>query len=327
MIMRGKVTNFLMDVPTGLSGLALAIATLGWCWEANFLFQGKMQIFTALLASPLLLLLLLKFLFNPQLLREDICHHISGSVLATFSMAMMIVAHAISHIAPLFSLLLWLSAVLLHLFFMLCFSYYHLQGFKLEHLLPSWFIAPIGVVAIILTMPDALIAMPAVAPALLLFSGCAYAILLPVISYRCLMLTALTDSEKPTIAIFAAPASLLLAGYLTISEQPNTLLLGLLVSIALSMTLFVYLSFNKLLRLPFSPAYSAFTFPLVIGATAMFKTEQYLMQSGASLWLTRLVASIAYVELWIATLMVVYVCIAYIRHFNPFKKCLCNDVS
>jgi len=323
MIMRGKVTHLLMGVPTGLSGLALAIAALGWCWEISFALQGKMQVFSALLATPLLLLLLLKYLFNPRLLIADIRHHLSGSVLATFSMAVMVVAHAMRHISPSFALLLWLSAVLLHLFFMLCFSYYHLQGFKLEHLLPSWFIAPVGVVVIILTMPSDLFAAQFVASALLRFSGIAYAILLPIISYRCLMLSALTESEKPTIAIFAAPASLLLAGYLTISEQPHPLLLTLLVSIALTMTLLVYLAFNKLLRLPFSPAYSAFTFPLVIGATAMFKTEQYLVQSGASDWLGLLVASIAYVELLVATLMVAYVCLAYMKHFNP----RCNDVS
>ncbi|MCW1889915.1 hypothetical protein OK016_13235 [Vibrio chagasii] len=31
------------------------------------------------------------------------------------------------------------------------------------------------------------------------------------------------------------------------------------------------MAFFKLLRLPFSPGYAAFTFPIVIGATALFK--------------------------------------------------------
>jgi len=318
-MMRDKIANFFAGVPTSIAGLALAIASLGWCWEGSVHFGGQLQMLGALLASPLLLLLLLATLFNPQRLTKDLSHHISGSALPTFCMALMMIANAINEIAPLFSLWLWFVSIALHLLFLLFFCYYRLQAFTFEHLLPSWFIPPVGIVVASISLPESGGGAELIAHALLLFGLAAYVILLPAVLYRYFMLPAFTDSEKPTTALFAAPASLILAGYLTICEQPNMLFVGLLAILAVTMTLFVYFSFNKLLRLPFSPGYSAFTFPLVIGATAMFKMQQYLLGSGASLWLSELVGIIAYGELVIATLMIAYVCLRYIAHFNPFK--------
>ena len=39
------------------------------------------------------------------------------------------------------------------------------------------------------------------------------------------------------------------------------------------MTLAIYFCFWKLLRLQFSPGYAAFTFPMAIGATALYKVS------------------------------------------------------
>ena len=98
----------------------------------------------------------------------------------------------------------------------------------------------------------------------------------------------------------------------------------LLGQVALLMTLFVYFAFIKLLRLPFTPAYSAFTFPLVIGATALFKTTDALLENGFNTQVVQIIERLANVELMIATLMVGYVSLRYIVHFSPTKKRLIN---
>ena len=192
-----------------------------------------------------------------------------------------------------------------------------MKDFKFEHILPSWFIPPVGIVVAAVSFPGG--EFINIANALLLFGLVTYAILLPTILYRYFLHSKIVEHEKPTIAIFAAPASLSLAGYLTITEHPNYQMVVMLAAIALTMTAFIYYSFTQLLRLPFSPAYSAFTFPLVIGATAMFKTSQYLFSSGYSLQLVQLVEFIAYTELIVATAMVTYVSLRYVLHFNPMK--------
>lgn len=320
--MKDNIACFFRAVPTPLAGLALAIASLGWCWESATNFHG--QALSACLASLLLMLILLKFLFNPSLLKQDLSHYISGSVLPTFTMASMIIANSIEHSSPLCSVLLWLSAIIIHLVFLLFFTYYRLKAFRFEHLVPSWFIPPVGIVVATVSFPHNALAseLHAIAYALLLFGLFAYVLLLPTMLYRYFMRDPLARHEQPTLAIFAAPASLTLAGYLTISEQPNDLLVALLAVTALIMTLFVYGCFIKLLRLPFTPGYSAFTFPLVIGATAMFKTQQYAVVNGGPLWLSEWLQSIAYGELIIATLMVGYVSLRYLDCFNPFRKSL-----
>lgn len=312
-----KITKRLSEVPTALAGLSLGIASLGWCWESALNFQGKAQMSGAVVASVLLITILLKFIFNPTLLKKDLAHHVSGSVIPTFAMAAMVVANNINNTNHQVALLLWLSAIILHLSFLVVFVYYRVKDFKFEHVLPSWFIPPVGIVVAVVSFPGGELIM--LANTLLIFGLLAYAVLLPTMLYRYFLHNKIVDDERPTIAVFAAPASLSLAGYLTLTEDPSLYIVIILGVVALIMTLFIYYSFNRLLRLPFSPAYSAFTFPLVISATAMFKTSEYLLVSGHHIQLVELVSLLAHIELIVATSMVAYVSIRYLIHFNPMK--------
>jgi len=79
-----------------------------------------------------------------------------------------------------------------------------------------------------------------------------YGLMLPLMLYRLIFSHEVPDAAKPTIAILAAPASLSLAGYLTVSQDPSLLLVAVLLGIAVLMTGIIYLAFIKLLRLPFS---------------------------------------------------------------------------
>ncbi|CDD70857.1 c4-dicarboxylate transporter/malic acid transport protein [Sutterella sp. CAG:397] len=99
----------------------------------------------------------------------------------------------------------------------------------------------------------------------------AYTVMLPVMLYRLIFCSEVPNPAKPTIAIMAAPASLAFAGYLTESPDPSLLIVAILFGIAVLMTVAIYFCFWNLLRLQFSPGYAAFTFPMAIGATALYK--------------------------------------------------------
>jgi len=88
-----------------------------------------------------------------------------------------------------------------------------------------------------------------------------YGLMLPLMLYRLIFSHEVPDAAKPTIAILAAPASLSLAGYLTVSQDPSLLLVAVLLGIAVLMTGIIYLAFIKLLRLPFL-RYLMFFLPL-----------------------------------------------------------------
>lgn len=288
-------------IPTPIAALALGLASLGWCWDNRLQLHGRLQIVAALLALCLLSLLLLKFYKNPSLFKQDLAHPIVGSVLPTAAMALMLVAAALPHSL---ALPLWCLAVLLHLGLLSGFVWQRLRHWQFDHLIPGWFVPPIGIVTAVVTSP-----LPSshFLPSLLFWFGLAmYVLMLPVMLYRLLFAGSLPTAAQPSLAVLAAPASLCLTGYLSFSSTPApALVLGLLV-LALLMTTLIYGLLPRLLRLPFSPAFAALTFPLVIGATALFKVTALLQQ-----WqwreLASLIHKIAYVELVIATAVCSYV--------------------
>jgi exfoliative toxin A/B len=102
-----------------------------------------------------------------------------------------------------------------------------------------------------------------------------------------------------------------------VTEDPSLLLVAVLLGIAILMTGIIYLAFIKLLRLPFSPGYAAFTFPLVIGATALFKVGHLLEQWPQAAHYVAQINLLAHFELGAATLIVGYVALRYLMFFLP----------
>ena len=296
-----------------MAGLALAIASLGWCWENLGQFHGAAQSISAVIAAIMLTLIAVKFIINPQSLWQDLQHPVVGSVVPTFAMGLMVVSNSLGKLSIMLGDTLWLAAVILHLFFLVYFSYHRAKVFDLNHMVPSWFVPPIGIVVanVSFSGTEALLPIANITVTLgLLF----YAVMLPLMIYRLIFLVEVPDAAKPTLAILAAPASLNLAGYLTTTANPSPVIVMLLFGIAILMTAVIYLSFTKLLRLPFSPGYAAFTFPMVIGATALFKTASWMQAQDIALKYVNQVKIIASIELVIATLVVLYVA----AHYHKF---------
>ncbi|ELR63353.1 Tellurite resistance protein [Photobacterium marinum] len=304
--------------PTPMAGLALGIASLGWCWENAADLNGYGQLTGAAIASLLLMVLLVKFICHPKLLWDDLTHPVVGSVVPTFAMALMVVSKAVGQYFPLTGQALWLVAVALHLVFLLLFAYHRVSEFELHHMVPSWFVPPIGIIVADVSFPGG--ELHQLAEGLLYFGMVAYAVLLPLMVYRLIFCHEIPDAAKPTIAIMAAPASLSLAGYLTVAVEPSPLVIGLLAGIAVLMTFVIYLAFYRLLRLPFSPGYAAFTFPMVISATALFKAAAWMAGMGLESHYVGQVLMLAKAELFIATLVVGYVALRYLAYYRPVSQ-------
>lgn len=308
-----RTRQLLAAAPTPMAGLALGIASLGWCWENGGNFAGLAQLLGAAIAAVLLLILTFKFMVHPHLLWKDLAHPVVGSVVPTFAMATMVVSKAAGSFAPVFAERLWLLAVILHLVFLATFIWHRAKDFEIHHMVPSWFVPPVGIIVADVAFPGGQFA--ALATGLLWFGILCYAVMLPLMLYRLIFSHEVPDAAKPTIAILAAPASLSLAGYLTITAEPSLLVVALLFGIAILMTGIIYLAFYKLLGLPFSPGYAAFTFPLVIGATALFKVSHLLGQFEFAADYVDQVTMLAQLELGVATVIVLYVALRYLMFF------------
>lgn len=309
------VKTKLPSVPSPVAGLALGIASLGWAWENVFNLSGLAQYSGATIASVFLLILLLKFFLHPQLLKEDLSHPVVGSVLPTFAMCTLIISNSLGQFYPVAGDLLWMLALLLHLVFLSIFVYHRVKKFKIQHMVPSWFVPPVGIIVADVSFsgnPELII----FAKLALYFGITAYAVMLPIMIYRIIFEPHIPYAAQPTIAILAAPASLSLAGYLNIISTPSPIIVALLFGIATLMTFIIYVAFFKLLRRPFCPGYAAFTFPMVIGATALFKLSKWMITMNIDLRFINQIEYLALVEIIIASMVVSLVFFHYLLHFK-----------
>ena len=298
-------------IPTAAASLGLGIASLGWAMENAAPLNGMGQITGAGIASVILAFVAGKFLLHPSLAASEIRHPVAGSILPTFAMGLMVVSKALGTEFPIPGHAMWLFAVALHLVLLAGFVWCRIRSFSLAQMVPAWFVPPVGIITAALTCPDASFA--PLARILMLFGVSSFALLLPVMVYRLIFYPEIADTAKPTIAVLAAPASLSLAGYLSVAHQPSLFLAAVLLGIALLMTSVIYLALIRLLRLPFSPAYAAFTFPLVISATALYKAMHLFAANPLTAVYADALRRMAAVELGVATLMVGYVALLYLR--------------
>ncbi len=299
----------LIQVPTPAAGLALGIASIGKLLS----IYGIEQYLTVIIALVLVSLVLAKFLCAPKLLWQELGHPVLGSIIPTFAMTVMIISSQLPLEWALQAQWLWYAAVALHLLLLLSFTLLQLSSFSLQNVLPSWFVPPVGLAVAALTCPGNESAF--IAQNLLNFAIVMYFFLLPLMLFR-LILLPMQEASKPTIAILAAPPNLCLAAYLTFVEQPSTLLVIVLISFALLMTALVYMALFILLKLPFSPAFAGFTFPLVISATAMVKACAFLTANVENEPVIQVLQTVATLEFYIACAMVSYVAIRYLSFYR-----------
>lgn len=304
----------LKKYPTPISGLTLGLAGICAYWSAvapNTLIGEVILVVAALLILLLLAPLVMKMVVYPNLLLDDLAHPTVGSVVPTLAMTLMLISATLDIFSTPLGSVLWLFAVVLHIGFFLVFSFSRLRDPDLNHIVPSWFVPPIGIVVACLTLPDMRFLL--LAKILLFFGLIAYAIMLPVVLYRLSVGSLIEDARKPTLAILAAPASLTLSGYLTLEISPDPLLVTALFGIAVLMTISVYIMLLKLLKLPFSPAFAAFTFPLAISATALFKMSLWAEQTPLFMNYSKCLFAGSLAEGVIASAVIVYVLQHYLR--------------
>ncbi|MDX2319925.1 MAG: TDT family transporter [Moritella sp.] len=299
-------------LPTPAAGLALGISSLGALWESLYDFNGYIQTATSAIAATILLVLLLRFIIHPQTLWNDLSHHVVGSVVPTFAMAIMVVSSSLTAAYPATSSIMWLAAIVMHVIFLLLFLYHRFQDMQLQHMVPSWFVPPIGLIVAVFTCPQPEVFKP-ICYAILVFGIINYALLLPVMLNRLIFGEKIPTSEKPSIAILAAPASLCLTGYLAFMAQPSPVIVAVLLGIAVLMTAVIYMALLHLSRLTFNPGFAAFTFPLVISAKALYSTEDWFASIGINAHYISQLHVIALFELLLATLVVIWVSVCYLQ--------------
>lgn len=301
-----RLLTVVESMPLPAAGVALGLVSLGNLLAA---YSPAVQTAFAVCAAILALTVIAKIALMPDSFREDMNNPVIAGTFATLFMTVMQLAAWLERPLGAVALALWVAAVACHLGLIVWFTTRFVRGFSLKNVFTSWFVAYVGIIVASLTSPT--FGMEALGKVLFALGFSCYAVLLIVVSVRYLR-HEVPDAAKPTLCIYAAPMSLSLAGYLSVTSDPNELFVAIVAVLAQILLVIVAAQLPRLLRMPFLPSYAAMTFPFVISATALGKAIACLNEAGWAL--PEELAFVVAAETVLATAMVCYVFARYAHH-------------
>ena len=305
--------KLLYNLPLPISGLMLAIASLGILFPQFFgpvvPLYGLgfvLHAFCGVFAAVLWVLLVLKAVFFFPQIKEAGKNPILASVAGTFPMTIMALAVYALELFGEGAVLFWYAGVILHAVLIGYFSIRFLKHPRLSEAYPSWLVVYVGIVLAAITAPYF---NQILAGQICFWFGLVLVIpLTAVLLVRCRKMP-LAEPAKPLVCIFAAPVSIILAGYLQSFAADAAVVFSLLVLETVVLFL-VLCRLPSLLRLPFYPSYAAFTFPFVVTATAYLLGIETLVEAGVlgTGWY-----AVSAAVLLLAAVLVVYVSLRYVH--------------
>lgn len=312
-----EAINKLREMPVALTGLALGIAGVSGALS-NFLGQFPVIVGDSI-SLFLVTVIFVKNIFHFNVLKEELSHPTLGSFIPTLDMTIMILGGFISSYSLIIGRAIWFLAILAHVIFCSIFFYHRIKDFQMHHIVPSWFVPPVGIV--VACVAGANMGVSSFTHLIFYIGFALYLIMLPFMLYRVMFVQPIDESRLPTFAIMAAPPSLCLAGYLTVFNTPSEIIIGILLPLAVFMTLLVYLSFFRILKISFNPSYASLTFPLAIGSTALLKYSNHLYNIGniyAEFWRYAGIISSTLAFVIISTIFIKM--LIYIKRYIIYKE-------
>ncbi len=294
--------KFIKKIPIAICGLALALAGLGNLLSSHGVIIKSL---CGSLSGLILLLVLGRFLLDKKAFMEELNNPIGLGLFPSFSMALVLLSTYIRPYGQL-SIFFWYGGLFIHLGILLIFIKKYVLNFKLENVFPSYFVVFVG--HVVLSLSASSMNRPLIGEISFYLGLTSYIIILPLLTYRLRKIKILKEGIRPTLAIFTAPMSLLLAAYLSSFKSINTNLIFVMVSICLLSYIFVCIKMFDLLKLKFYPSFAAFTFPFVISGLAFKLASNYLSLLGYNY-----LKPLALISQGLAVFIVIYVFFSYIK--------------
>lgn len=296
--------ELLKKIPLPMSGLILSLFALGNLLQS---YSENLRYAIGIVAGILLLLLIAKFIVFPDALKENMKNPVMASIAATFPMALMLASGYLKPFAGTFAFVLWCVAVVLHLLLIIYFTVNFIFKLEMPKVFASYFIVYVGIVAASIVAPA--FGMQTVGTIFVWFGIISLLALLVLVTKRYVTFKDIPVQLQPIIAIYAAPASLIVAGYIQSVTNKNMTLLWALYALASVLFLFGLFKAITYLKLPFFPSFSSFTFPFVISAIASKQMMALNANAGTPVpWLKTVVL----IQTIIAVLFVAYVLLRYL---------------
>ena len=316
--------SFLKRVPLPLCGVALGLAALGNLLAA---YSPYLKILCGVLAFVGILFVTCKYLTMSDAFVTDMKNPVTASVSGTYTMALMLLAGYIKPILPVFAMILWYVAIILHFVLIVYFTLNFILKIKipddLMKVVASYFIVYVGIVVASVTAP----AFNNIALGQICF-WIGFILYIPLffyVSFRYIKLGNKKIEAKALACIYAAPASLCVAGYISSFEQKNITFLTGLYLFSLVIYLFglfvvadLFANFANNKEFKFYPSITGITFPFVISAMAAKQFNAVLTKMDIQTGIRPVMPMIVNIELIIAIVGVVFAALCFASHV--FKK-------
>lgn len=295
--------NMIKKVPIPFCGVMLGFAALGNLLQS---YGEGIRYVCGIVAAFILVLVLLKLIMFPQMIKEDMQNPVMASVAGTFPMALMLLSTYIKPFIGAAAIYLWFFAIGLHIALIIYFTVKFILKLQMTKVFASYYIVYVGIAVAAVTAPA--FEQLAVGAAAFWFGFVTLIALLILVTIRYTKYPQIPEPARPLICIYAAPTSLCITGYVqSVMPKSRTFLLAML-ALATVLYIFALVKAVGYLKLQFYPSYAAFTFPFVISAIATKQTMACLANMGQPLPLLK---PVVLVETVIAAAFVVYTFIRF----------------
>lgn len=297
--------NTIKKVPIPFCGVMLGFAALGNLLQS---YGEGLRYACGIVAVFILVLVLLKVIMFPQMVKEDMKNPIMASVAGTFSMALMLLSTYIKPFVGAAAKYFWFFAIGLHIVLILYFTIKFILKLQMPKVFASYYIVYVGIAVAAVTAPAfELLNVGAIA---FWFGFVTFIALLVLVTVRYIKYSEVPEAARPLICIYAAPASLCIAGYVqSVMPKSKNFLLAMLV-LATVLYIFALIKAIGYLKLQFYPSYAAFTFPFVISAIASKQAAACLANMKQPM---PFLQPIVFVETIIAVVFVIYTFIRFME--------------
>lgn len=299
-------------IPLPIAGVMLGFAALGNLLQS---FSESIRLVCGIISFILGLLLICKIIMYPALIKEDMKNPILVGVSATFPMALILLATYVKPFLGQGAIYIWYLGILIHLALIIYFTINFILKFDIKKVFTTYYIVYVGIAVSSVSAPA--FEKTNIGTLAFWFAFISCLLFLIVVTYRYIKFKDIPNPAKPLFCIYAAPASLCLTGYIQSVQTKSLSLIIFLGSLSLIIYLIVLFKLPKLLKLPFYPSYSAFTFPFVISGIAMKMTMGYLNKIGYNVEFLKFIVLLQTI---VATLLVVYTLYKYIVFLIPEKR-------
>lgn len=296
-------------IPIPMAGVMLALA-VGGNLIGSILPIGKNLL--GIIAFLILILLTLKIFFDFDSVKKGLKHPVIASVMPTYAMGIMALSTYLIPFNKSVAYIMFIFGIALHFLLLLLFTFEFIVNFKIKKVFPSYFIVYVGFVCASVIAP--VYNLINLGQWLFYIGLIDYFLLLPIILYRVIVIKGIPDKALPTITIFAAPASLCLAGYMSSFSSKNLNLVYLLMALSITSVVSVLFYLPKMMSKGFFPSYAAFTFPFIISGVASLKTLAFFTSLEVQIGLFSFYSQFIR---FFSLIMTLYVLIHYLKFLLP----------